>query len=78
LRDLVGRIPLNRLMIETDAPYLLPRDLPKTRLRHSGDRRNEPAYLPHVLATVAHYRGEASETTAAGTTTTARTFFGWP
>ncbi len=78
LRDLVGRIPLNRLMIETDAPYLLPRDLPKARLRHSGDRRNEPAYLPHVLATVAHCRGEALETTAAGTTATARTFFGWP
>jgi len=78
LRELVGRIPLHRLMLETDAPYLLPRDLPKTRLRHSGDRRNEPVYLPHILATVAHYRGEAPETTAVGTTATAQNFFGWP
>ena len=78
LRELVGRIPLHRLMLETDAPYLLPRDLPKTRLRHSGDRRNEPAYLPHILATVAHYRGESPETTAAGTTAAAQNFFGWP
>ena len=78
LRELVGRIPLHRLMLETDAPYLLPRDLPKTRLRHSGDRRNEPAYLPHILATVAHYRSEAPETTAVGTTATAQNFFGWP
>jgi len=78
LRELVGRIPLQRLMLETDAPYLLPRDLPKSRLRHSGDRRNEPAYLPHILATVAHYRGEAPETTAAGTAATAQYVFGWP
>lgn len=78
LRELVGRIPLQRLMLETDAPYLLPRDLPKARLRHSGDRRNEPAYLPHILATVAHYRGEPPATTAAGTAATAQYFFGWP
>lgn len=78
LRELVGRIPLSRLMIETDAPYLLPRDLPKARLRHSGDRRNEPAYLPHILQTIAQCRGETPETTAAGTTATAQNFFRWP
>ena len=78
LRELVGRVPLHRLMVETDAPYLLPRDLPRSALRHSGDRRNEPAFLPHVLATVAHCRGEAIGVTAAGTTATAAAFFGWP
>ena len=77
LRELVGRIPLDRLMVETDAPYLLPRDLPKSALRHSGDRRNEPAFLPHVLSTVAQCRGEALAVTAAGTTRTALAFFGW-
>lgn len=52
LRDLVGRIPANRLMIETDAPFLLPRDLPGPT-----SRRNEPAYLPHVARSVARYAG---------------------
>lgn len=78
LRELVGRIPLQRLMVETDAPYLLPRDLPRSALRHPGERRNEPAFLPHVLATVAHCRGESIAVTAAGTTATAAAFFGWP
>ena len=73
LRELVRRIPLNRLMIETDAPYLLPRDLaPKP-----ASRRNEPAFLPHVLNTVAACRGEDPAFTAAGTTTVAAAFFGW-
>jgi len=55
LRELISRIPAGRLMLETDAPYLLPRDLtPKPR-----SRRNEPAYLPHIAATVARLRGES-------------------
>ena len=73
LRDLVGRIPLDRLMLETDAPYLLPRDLepkPKTR-------RNEPRYLPHILGTVAACRGEPAERIAAETTRNALAFFGF-
>ena len=42
-------------MIETDAPYLLPRDLePRPK-----SRRNEPAYLPHIARTVASLRGES-------------------
>ena len=42
-------------MIETDAPYLLPRDLdPRPK-----SRRNEPAYLPHIARTVAQLRGES-------------------
>ncbi len=71
LRELVARIPPNRLMIETDAPYLLPRDLePRPR-----DRRNEPAFLPHILHAVARYAGRPTETVAAQTTETARRFF---
>jgi TatD DNase family protein len=73
LRELVRLIPLDRLMLETDAPYLLPRDL---RPKPSG-RRNEPKYLPHILRTVAACRGDAPETLAAATTRNARTFFGF-
>ena len=73
LRELVRLIPLDRLMIETDAPYLLPRDLqPKPR-----SRRNEPKYLPHVLATVAACRGEPPEAVAEATTRHALRFFGF-
>lgn len=71
LRDSVPRIPLDRLLLETDAPYLLPRDMtpqPKSR-------RNEPGYLPHIAAAVARLRGEALETTAAAATRNAIELF---
>jgi TatD DNase family protein len=72
LRSLIPRIPPDRLMIETDAPFLLPRDL-TSRPR---DGRNEPAFLPHVLAAVARAAGRPVDVIAAETTRTARAFFG--
>jgi len=71
LRDAVAAVPAARLMIETDAPYLLPRDMPAP----PRDRRNEPAFLPHVLAAVAKARGEDPAETARATTATARAVF---
>jgi TatD DNase family protein len=72
LRELVRSIPKDRLMIETDAPYILPRDLrPKPK-----SNRNEPALLPYVLRAVATARGESAAEVARSTTETARAFFG--
>jgi TatD DNase family protein len=74
LRTLVARIPEQRLMLETDAPYLLPRDLKPP----PASRRNEPMYLPHIGAVVAAARGETPESCAAHTSAHARAFFALP
>jgi TatD DNase family protein len=74
LREVVRHIPANRLLIETDAPYLLPRDLkPMPR-----NRRNEPMYLPHILAAMARARDESPAELSAATTRNATDLFGWP
>ena len=74
LLPLMRGIPADRLLLETDGPYLLPRDLPSK----PESRRNEPAFLPHIAATVARARGEALETLAASSTAAARRLFGLP
>ena len=71
LAELVSRVPRDRLMLETDGPFLLPRDL---RPR-PADGRNEPAFLPHVLAAVARATGRPAAEVAADTSATAARFF---
>lgn len=72
LRELVGRIPADRLMIETDAPYLMPRDL-RPMPRH---RRNEPGLLPYVARAIAAATGKSIDVVAQETSRTATAFFG--
>ncbi len=71
LRELVGDIPLERLMVETDCPYLLPRNLP-AKLK---GRRHEPALLPWIVREIAHWRQVNEIDVARATTATARRFF---
>jgi TatD DNase family protein len=72
LIDLVREIPRDRLLLETDAPYLTPRDLhPQPKAR-----RNEPAFLPHIARAVARALGRPVEEVAAETTRNARALFG--
>jgi TatD DNase family protein len=71
LRDAVAGLPLDRVLLETDAPYLAPRTLGH---RHAS-RRNEPANLPEVLRVAAGYMGvEPAELAAAATANTERLF----
>lgn len=56
LEELIPLIPLEKLLIETDSPYLLPRDM---GLDNSS--RNEPKYLKHIAKRVAEYRNESEE-----------------
>ncbi|MBT8066552.1 MAG: YchF/TatD family DNA exonuclease [Gammaproteobacteria bacterium] len=71
LHNIVSVIPDDRLLIETDAPYLLPRNIrPRPK-----SRRNEPVFLPYVLETVAEARGQSVEHVADITTQNAIRFF---
>lgn len=69
LRDAVGRIPLDRLMVETDAPYLSPKP-------HRG-RPNEPSFVQHTLEVLAQARGVTFDEARAATVATAERVFGW-
>jgi len=71
LRDMVADIPGERLMVETDCPYLLPRNLPA---KIKG-RRHEPALLPWIVRELAYWRGESEADLARQTTLTAKRFF---
>jgi len=64
LKEVARRVPLQRLLIETDAPYLAP-------VPHRG-RRNEPAYVRHVAEEIAALKGVALEDVAAASS---RNFF---
>ncbi len=71
LREIVPHIPANRLLIETDSPYLLPRSIrPKPKLH-----RNEPMYLKHIVEELAKDRGESVELTASTSASNANDFF---
>jgi TatD DNase family protein len=72
LLELVKEIPRDRLLLETDSPYLTPRDLrPQPKAR-----RNEPAFLPHILKTVARALGRPAAEVAEETARNAGKLFG--
>jgi TatD DNase family protein len=68
----VQSLPLDRVLVETDCPYLLPRTLtPPPR-----SRRNEPAMLPEVVRVLAAFMGVSPDALAEATTRNAETLFG--
>lgn len=70
VRAILTEVPMERLLLETDSPYLTPSGV-KTR-------RNEPAHIPTIAARLADLRGDSIETIARVTTDNAVALFGLP
>jgi len=66
--DVVRAIPRDRLLVETDAPYLAPVPV--------RGRRNEPQFVPHIVSRLAAVRGETATELAVATTQNAQRLFG--
>jgi len=73
LHSMIRKIPLNRLMLETDAPFLLPRNMPR---QTKNSTRNEPGFLPYVAKKVAECLGKTISEVSNATTANAKEFFG--
>lgn len=67
LREVVSKVPLDRMLVETDSPYLTP-------MPHRG-KRNEPAYVRFVAETIAQVKAVAADEVAAVTTANTRALF---
>jgi TatD DNase family protein len=67
LRDVAAQVPLDRLLVETDSPYLAPVPM--------RGRRNEPAHVAHTAACLATVRGVAPSAIAEHTTRNAMALF---
>jgi len=70
IREVARQVPLEKVMLETDAPYLAP--IPQR------GKRNEPAFIPHIAAVLAEVKGVPVEEVARVTTATAEQFFQLP
>ncbi len=79
LRELAASIPLERLLIETDGPYLKPHNAPKQPFPQArpqpSSRRNEPALLTYVVQALANATGRTPQEISAATSENARRLF---
>jgi TatD DNase family protein len=68
-REIIRQLPLDRILIETDAPFLAP-------VPHRG-KRNEPAYVLHIADKIAEIHSKSPAEVAALTTSNAARLFAW-
>ncbi len=76
LKEVLQYVPLNKMLIETDAPFMLPKNVPKSALTKYLERRCEPAFLPYVAGTIAQFKGISLDVVAEETTKNAKSLFG--
>lgn len=75
LEEVIRYTPLDRMMIETDAPFMLPKNVNNRDLDSYNKRRNEPSFLPYVAQSIAHYKKISIAEVAHETTAVAQEFF---
>lgn len=75
LAEAARRVPEERLLVETDAPYLTPQAV--RTLKGTGNQRNQPAFVAHTLAYVAELRGVSAQELGASVERNAARVFGW-
>jgi len=68
VQAVAARMPIERLMLETDSPFLTPAP-------HRGKRPNEPKYIPHIAEKIADLRGIPTEELAKATSSNTEVFF---
>lgn len=71
IREAVAMTPMDRLLVETDAPYLTPEPMRK-------QKTNEPSFVVHVAKVVAEVKGVSVEEIDRVTTVNACSFYAWP
>jgi TatD DNase family protein len=71
LRELIKQTPRDRILVETDAPYLSPEPVRKQKV-------NEPSFVVHTAAAIARVLDATVEEVDQFTTTNVQGFFGWP
>jgi TatD DNase family protein len=76
LAEAATRVPLESLLVETDAPYLTPQAV--RAVKGKGSHANQPAFVAHTAAFIAELRGVAAEQLGAAVERNAARVFGWP
>lgn len=76
LDEVLKYVPLDRMMIETDAPFMLAKNVPSSELFPDAPRRNEPGFLKYIVHYIARQKGLEPGLLAAQSTENAKTFFG--
>jgi len=69
-KEIIGALPLERIVLETDSPYLLP--------PQAGSKRNEPLFVKYVAEEIAKIKGISVEEVASTTTQNAKSLFSIP
>ncbi|RQO30274.1 hydrolase TatD [Taibaiella sp. KBW10] len=77
LESVLKYVPLDRMMIETDAPFMLSKNVPSSELFPEKPRRNEPGFLKYVVRSIAAQKGIRPEQVAEASTQNAKAFFGF-